>query len=73
MAVVPDPSARVTTVISPEGIFNPGFNKAIRLSFQFVTVPINISDNRSLDNFNWPAFIPSILTTGTTPPIMAGN
>ena len=73
IAVVPEPSARVTTVIGPEGIFIPGFNRATRLSLQSVTLPWKISDNKSPESLSWFGPTPSMFTTTTTPPIIAGN
>ena len=73
IAVVPDESARVTTVIVVAGKFTPGLIAAIRLSFQERIAPLKILAKSSPFNLSSPALTPSIFTTGTTPPIIAGN
>src|SRR5574343_2038975 len=72
-AVVPDESERYTKVIAVSGSFTPGLTEAIAESFHLVILARKISDSTSLFSFSWPGATPLTLTTGTTPPIMAGN
>ncbi len=71
--VVPEPSALRTTVIFCAGRLRSGFKAAIDASFQVLIFPKKIFASVLPSNLSAPGATPSRFTTGTTPPMIAGN
>ncbi|CPM61406.1 Uncharacterised protein [Bordetella pertussis] len=70
---MPEPSERCTTTMSAEGSFRSGLSALMAASSHFLTLPRKMSASTAPDSFSWPGAMPSMLITGTVPPITAGN
>ncbi|GBE10057.1 hypothetical protein BMS3Abin12_00615 [bacterium BMS3Abin12] len=71
--VVPEPSARCTTVIGLSGNSTPALTLRIAGSFHRLTVPRKMSASTALGSLSSPAFTPGTFTTATTPPMICGH
>jgi hypothetical protein len=73
MKVVPEPSERCTTTIGCAGSFTEALSLAIAGSFQVLISPMKILASVGPSRVTSPCLMPSIFTTGTTPPSTVGN
>ncbi len=73
LKVVPEPSARCTTVMAWFGKVRPGLMAAMRGSFQLTMRPMNMSARMGPVMRTSPGRKPSRLNMGTVPAMMAGN